>query len=63
MGELDPGNQVLVELTSDWSSGNASVHTTVRFFAPDLNQALALIRRATDGAPMFNPPTPEEGQS
>lgn len=59
MTQLDPGNRVLVELTTDWSSGNASVHCTIHFSAPDLDSALALVHRATEGAPMLR--NPEEG--
>lgn len=58
---FDADHSVLVELTSDWSSGTASVHCTLHFKAYDLDQALALIRRATAGAPILNNPL-EEGQ-
>jgi len=54
--QLAPSDLVLVELTGDWSSGTASVHCTVHFQAPSLEQALVMIRRATDGAPMFKNP-------
>lgn len=49
---------VVVSLTSETHSGSATVTVTVTFGAADLDTALALIKRATDGAPLLK--TPEE---
>lgn len=47
---------VTVTLSTETRSGNATVHVTVHFGAHSLEEALRLIRVATDGAPMFKSP-------
>jgi len=59
--ETEPLPPVTVSLRAHWSSGSSSMNVLVRFFAPDLDEALRLIKRATDAAPIFNNPL-EEGQ-
>ena len=51
---------VTVSLKAHWSSGSSEMDVTVNFSAPDLDTALAWIKRATDAAPIFNNPL-EEG--
>jgi len=54
-------DRVWVSLTGEWTSGPSQVHVTIEFSALTLDEALALIKRATDGAPSFKNPL-EEGQ-
>jgi len=59
---MDPTlDLVTVSLKAHWSSGSSEMDVTVNFAAPTLDRALALIKRATDAAPIFNNPL-EEGQ-
>lgn len=51
---------VTVVLATETQSGNATVKVSVHFGAASLEEALALIKRATDGAPLLK--NPEEGQ-
>ena len=53
---------VEVSVTGEWKSGNSTMHINFHFTAPDLDEALRMVHRATDGAPSFkNPSRPEEG--
>jgi hypothetical protein len=52
---------VTVKLVTQTHSGSATVTVDVSFGAASLEEALRLIRVATDGAPMLK--SPEEGRS
>ena len=52
---------VVVTVTGEWKSGQTTMHVALHFSAPSLDEALALVHRATDGAPSFKNPL-EEGQ-
>jgi len=51
---------VTVSLRAHWQTGSSEMDVTVSFSASDLDEALRLIKRATDAAPIFNNPL-EEG--
>jgi hypothetical protein len=50
-----------ITIVGEWTSGPSQMHVTLNFSAHSLDEALALIKRATDGAPSFKNPL-EEGQ-
>jgi hypothetical protein len=52
---------VVVTLTGEWQSGSSQMHVTINFSAANLDEALVLVKRATDGAPLFKNPL-EEGE-
>lgn len=58
---IHPAEPVVVNLTGEWQSGSSQMQVSIHFNAATLDEALALIRRATDGAPLFKNPL-EEGQ-
>lgn len=53
---------VEVTVNGEWKSGNSTMHVSLMFTAPDLDEALRMVHRATEGAPSFKNPL-EEGQS
>lgn len=53
---------VAVTVTGEWKSGNSTMHVTLTFAALNLDEALRMVHRASDGAPSFKNPL-EEGQS
>ena len=50
---------VTVTLHSHWSSGSSEMDSTIEFMARSLDEALRLIRVATDAAPIFKSPEEE----
>lgn len=55
MGELDTANPVVVHLSAQWASGSSAMKCDVSFTAQTLDEALRMIRGATDAAPIFKP--------
>jgi hypothetical protein len=53
---------VVVNMEADWTSGASKMHVSIAFGTHTLDDALRLIKAATDGAPLFNA-TLEEGTS
>lgn len=53
-------NRVVVAIETETTSGQAKTHVTISFRAPNLEEALRMVRVATDGAPLFKNPL-EEG--
>lgn len=51
---------VEVSITGEWKSGNSTMHVNLHFAAANLDEALSMVHRASDGAPSFKNPL-EEG--